>query len=96
MDLAWWLVLDRVLSEGLNVARLPGFPGRDATAARYESLSGRPVKNLAWWEMWVAVTFAAVMMRIGQLLSDGIAAGFDTDNFGIQFIGRMLDEEGAR
>ena len=94
MDLAWWIYLDRVLSEGLNVARLPGFPGRDETAARYEELSGRAVKHLEWWEMWVAVTFAAVLMRLGQLITD--AEGFDQDSFAIQFVGRMLDEEGAR
>ena len=94
MDLAWWIYLDRVLSEGLNVARLPGFPGRDETAARYEELSGRSVKHLEWWQMWVAVTFAAVLMRLGQLITD--AEGFDQDSFAIQFVGRMLDEEGAR
>jgi aminoglycoside phosphotransferase (APT) family kinase protein len=96
MDLAWWIILDRVLSEGLNVARLPGFPDRDETAARYEELSGRPVKHLDFWQVWVAVTFAAVLMRLGQLMSDSEAAGFDTDSFAIQFVGRMLDEEGAR
>jgi aminoglycoside phosphotransferase (APT) family kinase protein len=94
MDLAWWIYLDRVLSEGLNVARLPGFPNRDETAARYEEMSGRAVKHLDWWSMWVAVVFAAVLMRLGQLIND--AAGFDTDSFAIQFVGRMLDEEGAR
>jgi aminoglycoside phosphotransferase (APT) family kinase protein len=96
MDLAWWIILDRVLSQGLNVARLPGFPTRDETAVRFEELSGRAVKHLDWWEMWVAVTFAAVLMRLGQLMADGDAAGFDTDSFAIQFVGRMLDEEGAR
>jgi aminoglycoside phosphotransferase (APT) family kinase protein len=95
MDLAWWIILDRVLSQGLNVARLPGFPTREETAARFEELSGRSVKHLDWWEMWVAVTFAAVLMRLGQLMADGDAAGFDTDSFAIQFVGRMLDEEGA-
>jgi len=94
MDLAWWIYLDRVLSEGLNVARLPGFPDRDQTAARYEELSGRAVKHLDWWEVWVSVVFAAVLMRLGQLIND--AAGFDTDSFAIQFVGRMLDEQGAR
>ena len=92
MDLAWWILMDRVLSEGLNAARLPGFPGREATAARYEELTGRSVKHLDWWEMWVAVTFAAVLMRLGQLLSDGDAAGMDQDSFAIQFVGKLLEE----
>jgi aminoglycoside phosphotransferase (APT) family kinase protein len=96
MDLAWWIILDRVLSEGLNAPRLPGLPSREDTVARYEALSRRTVKHLEFWEMWTAVTFGAVMMRIGQLLSSGEAAGFDQDNFGIQFIGRLLDQEGAR
>ena len=43
--------------------------------------------------MWVSVTFAAVLMRLGQLITD--AEGFDTDSFAIQFVGRLLDEEGA-
>jgi aminoglycoside phosphotransferase (APT) family kinase protein len=96
MDLAWWITLDRALTEGLNAARLPGFPGREETAARYEELTGRTVKHLEWWEMWVAVTFAAVLMRLGQLMSEGDTAGFDQDNFAVQFVGRMLDEQGAR
>jgi aminoglycoside phosphotransferase (APT) family kinase protein len=67
-DLAWWLFLDRYQSEGYGVAPLPGFPGRDATVARWEELTGRTADHLDWYERWAAFRFGVVMIRIAQLL----------------------------
>jgi aminoglycoside phosphotransferase (APT) family kinase protein len=67
-DLAWWLFLDRYQSEGYGVAPLPGFPGRDATVARWQELTGRNADHLDWHERWAAFRFGVVMIRIAQLL----------------------------
>ena len=67
-DLAWWLFLDRYLSEGCGAPRLPGFPGRDATVARWEQLTGRSADHLGWYERWAAFRFGVVMIRLAQLL----------------------------
>jgi aminoglycoside phosphotransferase (APT) family kinase protein len=95
MDLAWFIVMDRTLSEGLNVPRLPGFPGRDETAARYEELTGKPVKHLDWWEIYGALRFGVILMRVGQILLDKESAGMDVDNFALQFCAKLLGEAQA-
>jgi len=68
LDLGWWLFLDHHHSAGVGVARLPGFPDREATVARYEALLGRPVRGLPWYELFAALRFSAVMARVGQQL----------------------------
>ncbi len=66
-DLAWFLYLDRHHSEGCGVPRLPGFPSRGQTIARYEQLTGRRMRHMDYYEVLSALKFTAVMARIGQL-----------------------------
>jgi aminoglycoside phosphotransferase (APT) family kinase protein len=66
-DLAWFLFLDRHHSEGVGAGRLPGFPGTARTIARYEHLTGRTLRDMAYYEVLSAMKFAVVMARIGQL-----------------------------
>jgi aminoglycoside phosphotransferase (APT) family kinase protein len=66
-DLAWFLCLDRHHSEGVGAARLPGFPDRAETIARYERITGRTMRDMAYYEILSGFKFAVVMARIGQL-----------------------------
>ena len=66
-DLAWFLLLDRHHSEGVGVERLPGFPDAAATIDRYQRLTGRTLRDMAYYEVLSAMKFAVVMARIGQL-----------------------------
>lgn len=66
-DLAWFLLLDRHHSEGVGAQRLPGFPERAQTIARYEQLTGRALAHMDYYEVLSALKFAVVMARIGQL-----------------------------
>ena len=66
-DLAWFLYIDRHHSEGCGVARLPGFPDAADTVARYERLTGRTMRDMAYYEILAGFKFAVVMARIGQL-----------------------------
>jgi aminoglycoside phosphotransferase (APT) family kinase protein len=66
-DLAWFLYLDRHHGEGCGVERLPGFPSADETIARYEQLTGRPVRHMDYYEVLSGLKFTAIMARIGQL-----------------------------
>ena len=45
---------------------------RDAIAAEYEALSGQPVRNLEWFEVFAALRFAIVSVRTS---TRGIAYG---------------------
>lgn len=65
-DLAWFLFVDRVLSEGAGLPRLPGLPGRDATIDRYQELVGRAVRHLHFYEVWAGFRFAVIMIRLMQ------------------------------
>jgi aminoglycoside phosphotransferase (APT) family kinase protein len=68
-DLAWYLYLDRHHSEGIGVARLEGFPGRDETIARWEALTGLPAREtIDYYEIFAAFRFGVIMVRVGKQL----------------------------
>jgi aminoglycoside phosphotransferase (APT) family kinase protein len=69
-DLAWYLFLDRHHSEGIGVPRLDGFPEPAQTIARYEELLGRPMRNMAYYEVLSGFKFTVIMSRIGQAMID--------------------------
>ena len=69
-DLAWFTSLD-LTTHRLFGERADGFPDRDATVARFESLSGRLVRDLEWFETLAMVRSTAIMTRIGYLRRDG-------------------------
>jgi aminoglycoside phosphotransferase (APT) family kinase protein len=95
-DLAWYLLLDRHHHEGFGVPRLPGFPDRAATIARWESASGRSAEHLAWYELLGAARYAAVLTRVMKLLdASGVfpgAAEMAYDQTGSQLLERLLAE----
>ena len=68
VDLGYWLYFDKVYSLGLGIPRLAGFPGRDATVARFEELTGYEVRDLDWFEAWAALRGACVLVRVGNLM----------------------------
>jgi aminoglycoside phosphotransferase (APT) family kinase protein len=65
-DLAWFTSLDDT-AHRLFGHRVEGFPDRDATAARFQELIGRPVGDLEWYETLAMVRSTAIMSRIGVL-----------------------------
>ena len=94
-DLAWWLFLDRHHSEGIGVPRLPGFPSRDATVARFAELVGRPVEHLHYYEVWAGFRFAVIMMRLAQQMVEygrmPADSDFETNNTVTRLLARLLD-----
>ena len=47
-----------------------GFPDRDGTIAQYESLSGRTLHDVEWYEILALIRSTAIMTRIGYLHHD--------------------------
>jgi aminoglycoside phosphotransferase (APT) family kinase protein len=93
-DLGWWLFLDWHHSDAVGVARLDGFPTRDETVARYQELTGKPVRHLHYYEVFAGFRFAVVMIRIAQLVRDaGLPTpdDFATNNTCTQGLARLLD-----
>lgn len=95
-DLAWNLLLDRHHYEAFEVARLSGFPDRDATVARWEAASGRSAEHLDWYELLGAARYAVIMTRVLKLLdASGVLPGATDmayDQTGSQLLQRLLDE----
>ena len=96
MDLAWFCYFDRLFSEGLGMPPLRGIPPRADTIAWWEELTGRRALHQGYYEIFAALRFAVIMMRLGQLmvLFGRIPADsdFGTNNFAIDFLARLLDD----
>ncbi|MEU9558369.1 phosphotransferase family protein [Streptomyces fumanus] len=67
-DLAWYLHMDRHLSEGIGAPRLAGLPGRAETVARWEERTGRTARDLPYHEVFAAYRFCVVTARVARLL----------------------------
>jgi aminoglycoside phosphotransferase (APT) family kinase protein len=68
VDLAWFWFLTWFLTGGLGIENLPGFPDRDGTAAIYERLAKRSVRNLDYFEVWAAFRFGVIMVAIDEVV----------------------------
>ena len=94
-DLAWWLFLDRHHSEGVESPRLPGFPSREQTIARYEELMGFPVDNVDYYEAFAGFRFGIIMIRLAQQLVEyGVMpadSDFETNNTVTRLLAKILD-----
>ncbi|MDA8359007.1 MAG: phosphotransferase family protein [Actinomycetota bacterium] len=94
LDLGWWLYFDRQFSEGLGVARPPGFPDREETVARYAELVGRPLADLEYYEVLAGFRFSVIMCRLADLMVGSGQLPADTtmgtDNLATQFTARLL------
>ncbi len=94
-DLAFIISLDWLLSEGTEVPRLEGFPGKEETIQRYEELTGWKVSNFFYNEVYATFRAAAVILKVQKnLLKMGIQLPGDdpiVDNFCTRRLADMLD-----
>lgn len=67
-DLAWWLASDRCFTEGLDVARLSGFPSHDETISRWEESTGREARHFEYYTILALTRFSMNMARVGQYM----------------------------
>jgi aminoglycoside phosphotransferase (APT) family kinase protein len=93
-DLAWAIFLDRHHTEGIGVPKLPGFPSYEDTIARYEQLTGRPVRWQKFYTVFAAFRFAVIMSRIAQqMVHYGVMppdSTFETNNTVTQMLAKEL------
>jgi aminoglycoside phosphotransferase (APT) family kinase protein len=67
-DLAWWLASDRCFSEGLELERLSGFPGREETIARWAESTRCSAANFDYYSILALTRFSMNMARVGQYM----------------------------
>jgi aminoglycoside phosphotransferase (APT) family kinase protein len=78
VDLAWWVVMDNLLSEGLEASRLAGLPDRPESIAFYERVRGRAVEHIDYYEIFAALRFALVLIRATERYRSVGLVAFDT------------------
>jgi len=65
-DVAWFVYLNRFLSEGVGAPALPGFPDEKETVALYEAAGGRRLGDLHYYQVWAGLRFSVIFIRIIQ------------------------------
>lgn len=70
IDLGWFVFLNRNHSEGLGAPLPHGFPSVDRTIDRYEQLTGREVRDFAFYEAFAGLRAAIMLMRVGLMMID--------------------------
>ena len=68
VDLGWWFFVERMLANGHPLPA--GMPDRTQQIALFAQALGRPVDDLAYYEVLAATRMALVMARTGGLLID--------------------------
>jgi len=97
-DLAWFITMDRVFTQGIGLERLAGFPDKAASIARWEKNMGRSADNYGYYEIFAAWRFAAVMARVFlqmkhyELVPE--EAPVDVENLSTPVLQELLDEAG--
>lgn len=67
LDLGWMMFMHTFFQEIAQALELPGMPDfmrRDDVVATYEAASGRPVRNLEWFEAYAALRHGIIMTRV--------------------------------
>jgi aminoglycoside phosphotransferase (APT) family kinase protein len=81
-DFAWWLATRKQMLEvnGIDAdPELPGFDSRADVIRRFETMIGRPLENLDWYEIFAMVRMGCCILRTQVLLrSNGQADHFLT------------------
>jgi len=94
IDVGHWLFFDRFATDAVGVERLPGWPDRETTVARYEERSGRTLVDLERFEMLEELVIATTLIRQADArVARGLAPA-DTrmglDNTVTQMLARRL------
>ena len=94
-DVAWFILFERFFSEFLNCPNLDGFASAPDVIAMYEQASGATLHPLGWYEVYGAVYYAMIMMRvIGSYRRNGIDPGFtESDNPATAMLDALLSQQ---
>ncbi|HRE01432.1 MAG TPA: phosphotransferase family protein [Ilumatobacteraceae bacterium] len=67
-DLGWWLVFNLIHSVGIDRPSLPGIPTDDEAVGIYESVAGRTVTDLIFYEVRAALRAALLLIRFSDAM----------------------------
>jgi aminoglycoside phosphotransferase (APT) family kinase protein len=92
VDVAWFLYLNRFLSEGVGAPPLPGFLGETETKALYESVGGSKLHDLHYYQVWAGLRFSVIFIRIIQRMEKQgvlVPGWTEQNNICTQFLARV-------
>lgn len=68
LDVAWFLIVTRMLTEGIGAPEPKHFPSRAEVIARYERLSGITLSDLHFYEVFAALRLSLGLLRAANLM----------------------------
>lgn len=71
-DLAWWIFFNDLLSDAIEVERLPGLPSRAETIAIYEAATGRKAQDMEYYSTLAEFRMATVGVRAADRRAGGL------------------------
>ena len=91
-DLAWWFWIDHCNSVGLGVEKMSGVPDYDEAYQQWHKITGLPIDNIAYFELFVLVRFCIIMERkMVHMMQDD--PNFATHvSHPVQFIQPLMDK----
>jgi aminoglycoside phosphotransferase (APT) family kinase protein len=94
-DVGWSNFMMRHHTDGIGAPIPRGFPAHEAVGERYEELTGRPVGDLRFYEVYGGVRVSVLIMRAVQLLVDAGALPPDspmvTSNPALHLVAQLAD-----
>lgn len=99
-DLGWWVMFDRMAFDDKDIARLDGYPTREAMQAHWEKSTGRSVVGgIDYWEIFAVMRFDAIFVRLGdRLVKRGYVpeeANMAIANGTTDALARLLEKQGV-
>jgi aminoglycoside phosphotransferase (APT) family kinase protein len=99
VDIGWWVMFDRMSFDDMDAPRMEGFPTREEMVAYWEELTGRRVGNIVYWEIYGAMRFCAIFIRLGdRFVRAGLTppeSNMAVQNLVAEALARLLDTAAA-
>lgn len=92
-DVVWYRHIDRTMEGATDSSKLPGFLDLDEIVAHYEARTGRTLTNIRWYEVYAAMRFGVVMMRIARRMVEqyDLDPSLMHNNLGVRALAEVLD-----
>lgn len=90
LDVGWWLMFEDFFSIEQDTPRLDGVPGPEQTLERYESLTGRKIPDIRYYQIFAGLVFALINSRLADLYITRYGADPDKARVFIDRTTRMI------
>ncbi len=93
LDVSWWYWVDYVNCVGLGLDRLGGLPALHELYARWQSLTGLPVEQTEYFDLFSVTRYAIILER--KFLAMEKAGLSRVDNYAVPIVDQLLGRCGG-